>query len=227
MPRYELQYVKEGPARYISHLDLLRTLERAARRANLPLAFTQGFNPHPRISFAAPLAVGVTGEAELAEIELYRDLAGEQLAGSLNASLPEGLSIKSVRQRPGDAPALMSAVQRATYQCEAELGRRPARDELDQAVKSFLARSEITVMRKSKTGGMKKYDIRPGIFKMCANVAGGIIIIEAELKTGSSGNIRVEELTGAFLEHFPLDLKTGGFSLCRTGIHTGSWKTEA
>lgn len=220
MSRYELQYAKEGPARYISHLDLLRTFERAARRAGLPLAFTRGFNPHPRISFAAPLAVGVAGEAEYAEIELDRDLGVEHVAGALNASLPEGLSVRRARLLPGDAPALMSAVQRASYRCEAELNGRPSRAELDRAVESFLARPEIEVSRRNKAGGQKKYDIRPGILKMYANVEGDIIIIEAELKTGSSGNIRVEELTGAFLEHYPLDLKAGGFSMCRTGIHT-------
>ncbi|HBC91420.1 MAG TPA: hypothetical protein DCZ10_00560, partial [Pelotomaculum sp.] len=69
MPVYRMMYAKEGPARYISHLDLLRTFERAARRAGLPIAFTGGFNPHPKIAFAAPLAVGTAGGAEDADLE--------------------------------------------------------------------------------------------------------------------------------------------------------------
>jgi hypothetical protein len=74
-----MMYEKVGPARFISHLDLLRTFGRAARRAGLPLAFTQGFNPHPKITFAAPLAVGISGEAERKKICVDVELLSSEL----------------------------------------------------------------------------------------------------------------------------------------------------
>ncbi|MCL6634982.1 MAG: TIGR03936 family radical SAM-associated protein [Peptococcaceae bacterium] len=219
MPRYKLEYAKEGPARYLSHLDLLRTFERAARRAGLPLAYTRGFNPHPKLSFAAPLAVGITGEAECAEVELDRNLQEDGVAALLGRSLPEGLRVKKVKVIPGDAPSLMSLVERSTYRCTAKLDRAAGDDALERAVRSFLARGEIPVLRKNKAGEKKMVDIRPGIFTMSARLDNDIIIIEAELKTGSSGNIRIEEVLNAFLDGFPLPLEAGDFSLFRTGLY--------
>ncbi|MFA4886471.1 MAG: TIGR03936 family radical SAM-associated protein, partial [Desulfotomaculaceae bacterium] len=88
MFRYRIIYAKEGPARYISHLDLLRVFDRAARRGGLPVAYTQGFNPHPKMSFAAPLSVGTAGEAEFADMELTRDIPVADMESALAGSMP-------------------------------------------------------------------------------------------------------------------------------------------
>ena len=104
MAVYRMMYAKVGPARFISHLDLLRTFGRAARRAGLPLAFTQGFNPHPKITFAAPLAVGIAGEAEFADLELTRKIPAPVVARALTGALPEGLSVLEVRLQRGSSP---------------------------------------------------------------------------------------------------------------------------
>ena len=108
-----MMYEKVGPARFISHLDLLRTFGRAARRAGLPLAFTQGFNPHPKITFAAPLAVGISGEAEFADLELTEKIPAPFVARALSDALPEGLRVLEVRQLKGAGPALMAMVRSA------------------------------------------------------------------------------------------------------------------
>lgn len=115
-----MMYEKVGPARFISHLDLLRTFGRAARRAGLPLAFTQGFNPHPKITFAAPLAVGISGEAEFADLELTEKIPAPFVARALSDALPEGLRVLEVRQLKGAGPALMAMVRSASYRVEAK-----------------------------------------------------------------------------------------------------------
>jgi radical SAM-linked protein len=119
MPRYRVMYAKEGPASYISHLDLIRAFERAARRAGLPLAFTQGFNPHPKLSFAAPLAVGTAGEAEFADLELTGNISVGVVAKSLSDAMPEGLRVIEIRLAPDSAPALMATVDLAGYTARA------------------------------------------------------------------------------------------------------------
>lgn len=223
MPRYRVMYAKEGPARYISHLDLLRAFERAARRAGLPMAFTQGFNPHPKIAFAAPLGVGTAGEAEFADLELTAAIPAGEVAGALSKALPEGLRLVEIRPVPDQAPALMAVVDRATYRAEARLSRPVSSEDLERAIAAFLARPEILVERKNKAGEKKKYDIRPGIFAVSGRLDGDIIIIEAELKTGSSGNVRLEELLDAFTEYSRLPVQ-GRFVLCRTGLYSGGKK---
>ncbi|MBP7332606.1 MAG: hypothetical protein BWY65_00099 [Firmicutes bacterium ADurb.Bin373] len=217
MPRYRMMYAKEGPAKYISHLDLIRAFERAARRAGLPIAFTRGFNPHAKLSFAAPLAVGTAGEAEFADIELDRDIPAGVVAKSLAAAMPDGLRLIEVRPVAQSAPALMAIVDRAAYTARAALIAPPQNETLQRTVDSFLARPEILVERRSKTGDKRKCDIKPGIFALSAHMDNDIIELAAELKTGSSGNIRCEELIAAFMEDSGLCAR-GNFVLSRRAL---------
>ncbi len=218
MPSYRIQYSKKGPARYVAHLDLMRVFERAARRAGLPLAFTSGFNPHPKFSFAAPLAVGVDSEAEYVDLELSDVLLPSEVAKRLSASLPAGIAIGEVHVVPENRPALMTMVDRAAYRVEGRLSGTLTDAELESAIGDFLAQPEVFVERKTKSGQQKRYDIRPGIFAMSGTVKGDIIFLEMELKSGSSGNIRVDEVLSALQEKLPLLLKAGGFAVSRTGL---------
>lgn len=212
-----MQYAKEGPASYISHLDLLRVFERSARRAGLPLELTKGFNPHPKITFAAPLGVGTAGMAEFADMELTVELTAEKVSGALSATLPEGLRLVEARKVPDDSPPLMAVVERATYQARARLKHRLCENELNELIEAFLEMPEITVQRKNKSGEKKAFDIRPGIFDITGRLDDGIIVLEAEIKTGSRGNVRLEEVLSAFEKHSGVALE-GRFVLCRTGI---------
>jgi radical SAM-linked protein len=207
-----MMYEKVGPARFISHLDLLRTFGRAARRAGLPLAFTQGFNPHPKITFAAPLAVGISGEAEF-------------VARALSDALPEGLRVLEVRQLKGAGPALMAMVRSASYRVEAKTCGPVTAGELKDALGSFLSRQEILVERKNNEGKKVLYDLRPGIFVMSGRLDNDIIKIEAELKTGSSGNVRIEEVLEAFLKSSRLPVQ-GGYALFRNNLYTVAGKEK-
>ncbi|MDD2554522.1 MAG: TIGR03936 family radical SAM-associated protein [Desulfotomaculaceae bacterium] len=217
MFRYRMMYAKEGPAKYISHLDLIRAFERAARRAGLPIAFTQGFNPHPKLSFAAPLAVGTAGAAEFADMELSQNIPAGNVAKSLSVAMPEGLRVLEARPLAQSAPALMAIVDRAAYTARAVLETPPQNETLASAVAGFLARPEIQVERRSKRGGMRKYDIKPGIFALSAYMNNVIIEVTAELKTGSSGNIRCEELIAAFMEDSGLTAR-GNFVISRRAL---------
>jgi radical SAM-linked protein len=211
-------YAKEGPARYISHLDLIRAFERAARRAGLPLAFTQGFNPHPKLSFAAPLAVGTAGKAEFADLELNGNISAGIVAKSLSVVMPEGLRVIEIRLVSDSAPALMAAVDLAGYTARAALKAPLVKEMVDQAIAEFLAQPEILVERRNKSGDMKFFNIKPGICTMSVQINDDIIVLDAELKTGSSGNIRFEELLGAFTRNFNIPLR-GNFALCRKALY--------
>jgi radical SAM-linked protein len=219
MPVYRMMYAKEGPARYISHLDLLRTFERSIRRAGLPMAFTSGFNPHPKISFAAPLGVGTAGEKEFADLELAEEVPATTIQRELSGTLPEGLRLLEVRRCGEKASSLMAMVERATYRGEARLKHPVSKEALDQAIKVFLEQPEIVVKRKNRGGQIKLYDIRPGIFSISGRLDNDIIIIETELKTGSRDNIRFEEVMEAFLGKSKLPIQ-GKFISYRTGLYT-------
>ena len=93
--RLRLTFDANGPLRWIGHLDLVRTWERAIRRSGLRLAYSKGYSPHPRIALAAPLAVGISGQNELMDIWLENDILPLQVQNELSAVLSPGLSIHS------------------------------------------------------------------------------------------------------------------------------------
>src|ERR1051325_1800398 len=98
--KYLITFEKGEPVRWLGHLDILRTFERAIRRADLPVAFSAGFNPRERIAFANALSVGVTGGAELATLELTGPMPPDEIVSRLNAKLPPGIRLSTAEEIP-------------------------------------------------------------------------------------------------------------------------------
>ncbi len=113
--RTRIHFAKTEAMRYTSHLDLQRAWERTIRRANLPLAYTQGFRPHPRINLASALPLGFTSQDEVVDIWLEDDLPLEFIGTALNKSLPPGMQICSIETVPDRDPALQTQLQAAEY----------------------------------------------------------------------------------------------------------------
>jgi hypothetical protein len=113
--RLRLTFTKEEPIRYIGHLDVVRLWERACRRAALPLAYTLGFTPHPRLQFAAPLALGVTGDAEVLDAFLTARLAPEAFVARIGAALPPGSRALGAREVPLLDPAVSARLRWTAY----------------------------------------------------------------------------------------------------------------
>ncbi|HEU0169211.1 MAG TPA: TIGR03936 family radical SAM-associated protein [Chloroflexota bacterium] len=151
-----MAFDKGEPVRYISHLDLMRTWERTLRRAGLHLAHTQGFNPRPRLIFAAPLPVGITSSAELVDVIVEDDLDAAEFRACLAPALPPGLTVNSVEEVPLDTAPLMAMVATSDY--VAELGAPITASTLQ----AFLV-SEHVPYQRSRKGGTKQADMRPAV----------------------------------------------------------------
>ncbi len=109
MRSVRLNFSKTGRAIYISHLDVNRMMTRAVRRAQLPMWYTEGFNPHPYIAFALPLSLGQSSDCEYMDIRIEGDMTDEEVKDRLNAVLPEGLKIISVGAPVHDAKLIEKA----------------------------------------------------------------------------------------------------------------------
>lgn len=158
---YEAQFSRGPEIAYISHLDMMRTWERLLRRAHLPMAYSEGFNPRPRLAFAAPLAVGVLAQADLAELTLTEPLAGEEVCRRMVAQAPAGLGIAAVRPVPERA-ALQARMREAVYDVvlpDADLMAVAA------AVGELLARPSIEVHAERK-GKERAFDLRPLVLSL-------------------------------------------------------------
>lgn len=217
MPRYRVWFSKDGPARFLSHLDLVRTFERAVRRAGLPVAFSQGFNPHPRFSFAAPLPVGVAGEQEYLDIELEQNISPKEIFFRLSGVFPAGLQIKEVRPLEDNAPPLLAALEKAGYEVEAELSEAVTNAALQKNIRSFLALEVVNVVKKKK-GELKTRNIRPGIYRLRGKVEKKRVVLEMELQAGNAGHVRPEEVWQSFVEKYRLPVLQETIKVKRTKL---------
>jgi radical SAM-linked protein len=164
--KIRFEFHKVGELRYLSHLELMRALQRALRRGGLPLAYTQGFNPQPKVSVAQALAVGVEGLRELGEVELTSRVEPSDLLVRWNWQLPPELKILRTWEAPLHGPSLSSGVRGAVYQIQLEPnGWDPstlAALGTAGACAEFLAQGPITV-EVTKKGEKVTLDARPFI----------------------------------------------------------------
>ena len=217
MFRVRVAYRQEGPARYVAHLDVVRAFERAARRAGLPLAYSSGFNPRPKLTFAAPLAVGMSGCREYVDVELEKELVPAEVLDRFRKNLPGGL-VPYRAQAVAKGPSLMSLVQRSRYLAVGCSPEGLDRETVAAGLERFLARAEITVERRSAKGVRRK-NIRPGIHSLAARLDGERLCFAMELKAGSAGNVRPDEVMSALGGELPLVPEE--FALWRTALLAG------
>ena len=154
-------FEKAPRLRHIGHLDLMRAMQRALRRSGLPLRYSQGFNPHILLTFAAPLSVGMPGKREIMEVPLAADMTGDAFLSTLAPALPPDLPCLSARPVDDRHPAPMALLTAARYSAKLE----SVPEGLKDAVDGFVAQKEIPAVRKTKTGN-KPCDIRPMIYEL-------------------------------------------------------------
>lgn len=156
--RLRLRFAKGEQLKYISHLDLARTWERAFRRAGLPVAYSQGYNPRPRLQLAAALPVGVTGRTEYLDLWLTEALEPEGLAARLQPCLPAGLEVLHAEETELRGPALQSQMRAAEYRARV-WSQEPTRA-VTGRIQALLEAPSILRQRHHK-GKMQTYDLRP------------------------------------------------------------------
>lgn len=149
MKSVRIMFSKTGRAKYVSHLDLVRAMTRAVRRADIPLWYTEGFNRHPYLTFASPLSLGYEGLRETMDIRMADDFPFDELVKRLNAVLPEGLVAISAADVVAKAGDLAAAEYRLTIQLPAEV------------IGGALSADELLVEKRTKKKTMKTIDILP------------------------------------------------------------------
>ena len=157
MQRLRIRFSRGEEVKYISHLDLMRFWERALRRARVPLAYSEGFTPHPRISLAAPLALGVTSEAELMDITVTRWVTPHWFTSAISQQLPTGFKVLGVYQTAMVMPSLQSQIRLAEYNLTIEPAH--SRQETETAIDRLLALEDLPWSHQRDTGE-RKYNLR-------------------------------------------------------------------
>jgi radical SAM-linked protein len=157
MYRLRVRFKRGSEVKYISHLDLIRLWQRAIHRARLPLAYSEGFSPHPRISLAAPLAIGVTSEAELMDICLVRLVSPHFFTSALSQQLPPGIEILQAHPIAPNQPSLQAQVRFAEYRVT--LATEKGKAEAEAAISGLLSAEHLPWQHYRDTGP-RNYDLR-------------------------------------------------------------------
>lgn len=205
--RFRVFFRKGERVRYISHLDVLRFWERAIRRAGLPLSYSQGFTPHPKIAFAGPLPLGFTSEAELMDVSLDERVDVAEFRRRLEAETTEDLGVVDVEEVAVNTPAPQAQVLWADYRVDlpdADLGEATA------AVTKFLANTSFrwSEERREKS---RTFDLRQAVALLAAEAVDGAVRLRMRLQTDQEITVRPEQLVAAILPavEAPLYTRTG------------------
>jgi radical SAM-linked protein len=209
--RLRLTFAKGEALKYISHLDLSRAWERLFRRAGLPMAYSQGFNPRPRFQIASGLPVGITGRGELLDVWLSARPDPEEVLARLRPAAPPGLEVLAAEEVDLRAPALQTQVQAAEYAVRLQTAE-PV-EAIRARAGALLAAASLPRQRHHK-GKLQSYDLRPLVQSLTVRPAGGDgALLEMRLQASQAGAGRPDQV----LEVLGLSLAARGIE--RTKLH--------
>jgi len=210
--RLRIRYAKRGRLRFTSHRDFSRAFERALVRARVPMAYSSGFNPHPRISYAGASPTGAASEAEYLEIGLATHLDPDDVRRALDAVMPDGLDVVAVAESPGGALADLLSASRWRIDTDAD----PA--VLADAVDAFLAAGSVLVERMTKKG-MREFDCRAAVHTLAADGAALDLVLHHTVPAVRPDDVLtgLRELTGLEVPGTPLLTRTAQGTLDSEG----------
>jgi len=172
--RLRIRYAKRGRIRFTSHRDISRAIERAVARAAIPMAYSSGFHPHPRISYAGASPTGAASEAEYVELGLAQVCDPEDVRRDLDAVLPEGLDIVTVVDGAHTLTGSLSDLLQASHWRLDVVGAEPA--EVATAAERFLAAASVEVERMTKKG-LRSFDCRAAVVTLTIGEAGDLELL--------------------------------------------------
>lgn len=193
MQNLRLFFTKTGMTKYISHLDLMRGMTRAVKRAKLPMWYTEGYNPHLFMTFALPLSLGVESLCESVEMRLMEDMPLEEVKDRLNSALPDGIEITKVTEPLKKA----SEIAFAEYKIEFNIENI---DKVSEHFNNILSSDEIMVEKKAKQGRRKVFkevNIKENLESYSLKVKDDKISLTVVMSAGQSNNINPSLLISA------------------------------
>lgn len=187
-----MKFSKTGRAKYISHLDLMRCFQRCIRRAELPIAYSEGFHPHMLIVFAAALSLGFESECEIIELGLSEEMPFDEVKKRMQSVLPEGINIEECYAPVHKMGQISFAEYEVTVPCENSR-------ELLTMWRKFLSRDKIIVMKKTKRG-FREMDLKEHTECLNAEAKKGVLALHLRLPAGSTVNVNPSLLIEEFIK---------------------------
>ncbi len=224
--KIRIKFFKQGEMKFIGHLDVMRYFQKAIRRADVDIRYSEGFSPHQLMSFASPLSVGLTSNGEYVDIDVNSTGSSEEMIRRINDCSVEGIQVLSYKKLPEQAPNAMSIVAAADY----TLGFRPGYEPADEAAwfhafAEFLKSPSIPITKKTKKGE-KELDLASLIYevKLCScpllEDKPGIFL---KLSAGSAANIKPELVLDAYYHSLGKERPEFAFFIQREDVYAADY----
>lgn len=190
--KIRIKFAKQGQMKFIGHLDIMRYFQKAIRRAGIDISYSEGFSPHQKMSFAAPLGVGLLSRGEYFDIDVNSTMSSEKALEALNRTMVEGMEVISYRLLPENAKNGMSIIAAADYLVHF---REECPEIQEDSIRKFMELAEIIILKKTKKSE-KETDIRPFIYEMKRTEEGLFL----KLASGSVNNLKPELVVAALAD---------------------------
>lgn len=218
--KLRIKFQKYGSMRYVGHLDLMRFFQKAIRRAEIDIRYTQGFHPHPIMAFAAPLGMNLCSDAEYFDIELLSGSPPEVIIDRLNLQMTEGIEVSDACILSDDAKNAMAAVAAADYTITFREGILSGKssDEMKDLVHAYYEMRESIPITKKTKKSERSMDLKPLIYRFEAKEGGVFLCVS----TGSIDNIKPELVLKDFCRFFNIPYDRYTFTVTRNEIYAAS-----
>lgn len=215
-----IKFIKVGDMIYISHLDVQRLLQRAFRRANVELAFSQGFNPHPKMSYGNALALGVESYGEYVDIEIKDDIGSQELMDRINNQLPDGMQFEKCIELEGGERALAANIMFGDYEFEIENINKLDEETVLKNLEKLKNSESILTTRRNKKKKIVEVDIRPLIKTIdIKKVDNEKIVVSSILATGSKQNLNTNVFVPKLLEYLDIEMDPLDVDIKRNNLY--------
>ncbi len=215
-----IKFAKRGSLKFIGHLDTMRYFQKLIRRAEIDIAYSEGFNPHQKMSFASPLGVGLCSEGEYVDIEVNTTFCSKEAVARLNSQSVDGIEIISYRSLPDNAKNAMASVEAADYLVDFREDYELTSDEL-ASFESFMEQKSINVIKQTKKSEVEM-DILPFIYKWY--IEDDALILK--LASGSVNNIKPELVVQAFYAYLGKDFNELALLITRLEVYGNNGTLE-
>ena len=218
--KIRIKFSKTGSLKFISHLDLQRTMQSSFLRSKLPIYYSEGFNPHPKVVFTPPLSVGVSSLTEFVDVKMVADVSAEEIMEKLNASFPKGLCALECYE----PKAKFSDIKWGLYEIIFELPAEVPADICEKA-KDALTKDEINVTKFSKKGEEKHVNIAGGIRFVGAELKDGLLFVRAKLSCDTENFVNPKYIGETLAAAMPEVFAGAEEETCRMEVYLADGET--
>lgn len=198
--KIRLKYTKVGDISYISHLDIVKLMERIFRRGKVNIAYSEGFNPHPKMSFGPALGLGVESLCEYIDIETKEDMDLEKLLSQINAVSVAGVEFMEAEELPEKNGSIVAYLTHSDYEITIELEREEDRERISERVQTIREAEEIPLTRKTKKGNPISYDMKEYVCSLEDEVTENGLLLRCRVCSGSVKSINPKVILALLLE---------------------------